>query len=130
MGVLLNPGFGVSAGWAYSHFDGRSHATADSMAIIAAALARHELAALADAVVNDLEPGVARTHAVIGEMRKALRAAGARAVFMSGSGPTVCGLFQDSAEAQRGAASLAEHPLWAVIPFSTLSYRPLVARQG
>ena len=129
-GVLVNPGFGVSAGWAYSQFDGRSHATGDSMARITAALARHELTALAAAVVNDLEPGVARTHPVIGEMREALRAAGASVVFMSGSGPTLCGLFRDSAEAWRGASRLRERPPWAVMPFSTLSYSPLVERQG
>jgi len=43
---------------------------------------------------NDLETVTAAAHPVIGEMEQALAAAGALGARMSGSGPTVFGVFR------------------------------------
>jgi 4-diphosphocytidyl-2-C-methyl-D-erythritol kinase len=63
---------------------------------------------------NDLERAALRLCPAIGPLRERLRAAGARAVGLSGSGPTLYGIFQDAAEAS-GALARARFPrgVWA-----------------
>lgn len=56
-------------------------------------------ALLANALVNDLEPIAARLRPGIERVRSELERLGAWAVAMSGSGPTVFGLFRDSEQA-------------------------------
>jgi len=129
-GLLVNPGFGVSAGWAYGRFTGASSLSDDSMAAIADALRRHDLARLGEVMLNDLEPGVTAVHPIIGEIAQALRVAGARVALMSGSGPTVYGLFEDHERARRAAADLSERRAWWILPCSTLSRSPLAELQG
>jgi 4-diphosphocytidyl-2-C-methyl-D-erythritol kinase len=53
-----------------------------------------------DLLVNDLEPAAVSLRPDIGEALDLLRRAGAPAVFLSGSGPTVVGLFPSLAEAE------------------------------
>ncbi len=129
-GVLVNPGFGVSAGWAYAHFSGQSLATDDTMAKIMDALAAQDLMRLADALVNDLEPGVAAVYPTIREMKDVLCSAGATVAFMSGSGPTVCGIFQHPRDLQQAATRLTARQEWAVIPFATIDESPHTQRRG
>jgi 4-diphosphocytidyl-2-C-methyl-D-erythritol kinase len=125
-GVLVNPGFGVSAGWAYGRFNGQSSATELSISNILQALRNRDLRLLADAMVNDLELGVATAYPVVRRMREALCAMGALVTFMSGSGPTVGGLFPPTANLQAVRASLRRYSTWTVIPFTTLlqSFHP------
>jgi 4-diphosphocytidyl-2-C-methyl-D-erythritol kinase len=130
VGVLVNPRFGVSAGWAYEQFGGRSRASAVTMTAILRALRQGDMAGLARCLVNDLEPGVAAVHPVIDDMQAALRASGALVTFMSGSGPTVCGLFERRDAAQAAAACLAQRREWLVMPFATLTTNPCLARRG
>ena len=58
------------------------------------------VALLANALVNDLEPIAARLRPGIERVRSELERLGAWAVAMSGSGPTVFGLFRDAEQAQ------------------------------
>jgi 4-diphosphocytidyl-2-C-methyl-D-erythritol kinase len=122
-GVLVNPGFGVSAGWAYRQFNGQSLATDLTIPTILQALREGDLTALADGMVNDLQPGVAMAYPVIRQARETLHAVGALVTFMSGSGPTVGGIFPLDADLQAVVASLRRHAAWTVIPFTTLSER-------
>jgi 4-diphosphocytidyl-2-C-methyl-D-erythritol kinase len=119
--VLVNPGVGVSAGWAYGQFNGQSSATDLTMSSILQALENHDLTLLADVIVNDLQPAVATVHPVIRQAQDALRAAGALVTFMSGSGPTVGGILPPAVDLQAVVASLRRYSAWAVIPFITLS---------
>jgi 4-diphosphocytidyl-2-C-methyl-D-erythritol kinase len=120
-GVLVNPGFGVSAGWAYGQFTGRSLATDLTMPSILRALKDQDLMSLVDAMVNDLEPGVVAAYPVIRQAQEALRAVGALVTFMSGSGPTVGSLFPPSVDLQAAVTALRKRSAWTVIPFTTLS---------
>jgi 4-diphosphocytidyl-2-C-methyl-D-erythritol kinase len=120
-GILVNPGFSVSAAWAYGQFNGRSTATDQTMPGILQALRNGELRSLADMLVNDLEPGVAMVYPAVRQAQDALRAVGALVTFMSGSGPTVGGLFPHTADLQTAATSLSRIPAWTVIRFTTLS---------
>lgn len=92
-GILVNPGFGVSAAWAYGQFTGQASATDLTISNILEALRNHDLTLLAEVMLNDLEPGVGATHPIIHRMQESLRTMGALVTFMSGSGPTVGGLF-------------------------------------
>jgi 4-diphosphocytidyl-2-C-methyl-D-erythritol kinase len=69
-----------------------------------------ELAALAATpaalVANDLERPALALEPAIDEMKRALRRAGAIAASMSGSGPTVFGIFADAHTARRAAEEL------------------------
>jgi 4-diphosphocytidyl-2-C-methyl-D-erythritol kinase len=56
--------------------------------------------------VNDLEPPVSRRHPEIRDAEERLLAAGATAAIMCGSGPTVAGLADDEAHAERIAEVL------------------------
>jgi 4-diphosphocytidyl-2-C-methyl-D-erythritol kinase len=70
--------------------------------------------ALARLLENDLEPAAVRLCPPIARLREAIRAAGALAVGMSGSGPTVYGLFGDAAAAASALGRPAfESPIWA-----------------
>jgi 4-diphosphocytidyl-2-C-methyl-D-erythritol kinase len=120
-GMLVNPGFGVSAGWAYGQFNGQSSATDLTLPNILQALENRNLTFLADVVVNDLQPGVTMAYPVIREVQETLDAAGASVTFMSGSGPTVGGIFPPAVDLPAAVALLRQRSAWAVIPFRTLT---------
>jgi 4-diphosphocytidyl-2-C-methyl-D-erythritol kinase len=120
-GVLVNPGFGVSAGWAYEQFSGQSSATDLTISSVVQSLQNRDLTLLAEVMVNDLEPGVATVYPVIRQAREALCVAGAQVTFMSGSGPTVIGLFPPALNLQAAITSLRRGSTWTVVPFATLS---------
>jgi 4-diphosphocytidyl-2-C-methyl-D-erythritol kinase len=62
---------------------------------------------------NDLEGPAERLLPQIGECKKLLRSEGAAAVQMSGSGPTVFGIFNSSQEAVRACESAERRGWWA-----------------
>jgi 4-diphosphocytidyl-2-C-methyl-D-erythritol kinase len=129
-GILMNPGFGVPAAWAYDQFSRQSSATDLTIPTVLRALMQQDLGLLAEVMVNDLEPGVATVYPVIRRMQDTLRSAGARATFMSGSGPTVGGLFASPAIRDEAMASLSRQSAWTVLPFSTLTESPHPELQG
>ena len=63
---------------------------------------------------NDLETVTASRHPEILSVKDALLSHGAEGALMSGSGPTVFGLFADSDKAQKAKHALAENNNWRV----------------
>ncbi len=59
-------------------------------------------------LVNDLEPVACRLRPAIGPLLGAIREAGAPGAGMSGSGPTVFGVFETAADARRARERLAD----------------------
>ncbi len=102
--ILLNPGFSVSTPEAYSLWKERGDGSAEEAVRI---LKEGNLSALKDAVSNDLMAGVAEKHDVIYEMIDALYREGAAFSHMTGSGPTVYGIF-DSAATRDAAYAILE----------------------
>uniref|UniRef100_UPI004056C96A 4-(cytidine 5'-diphospho)-2-C-methyl-D-erythritol kinase n=1 Tax=Candidatus Electronema sp. TaxID=2698783 RepID=UPI004056C96A len=107
--LLVNPGIAVSTKWAYETFS----QTAGRIALTAAGkkfnlsnfsnesgLPLRRRTFLPSDLLNDLELVTAEKHRVIGELKARLSAAGAAGTMMSGSGPTVFGLFAAGTEAQ------------------------------
>lgn len=116
--VLVNPGFAVSTQWAFEAFDATISRRSARKPIQltnekgADKMGRFSKASPAAvwSMANDLEPVSAAKYPVIGEIRTALLKAGAGAARMSGSGPTVFGVFATRAEAKRACDTLS--PSW------------------
>lgn len=64
------------------------------------------------ALANDLEPAALRLCPPVGRLRRRLVKAGARAVGLSGSGPTLFGVFPDAPAARRAESALGGEPAW------------------
>jgi 4-diphosphocytidyl-2-C-methyl-D-erythritol kinase len=94
----------------YREFDARSCARGpEELAALAGELTATELADTR--VVNDLQDAARRMCPAIDPALQAIRDAGARHALVSGSGPTVFGLYGSPAEAERAVAALrAGHP--------------------
>ena len=61
---------------------------------------------------NDLEPIVTSRYPVISAAKEALLDLGAIGALMSGSGPTVFGLFSDLDKAKEARLTLSKHGKW------------------
>jgi 4-diphosphocytidyl-2-C-methyl-D-erythritol kinase len=102
--VIVRPAFGVSTAEAYTwHDDDRAAGLKETREAQVLPVPWPSRAAQ---MVNDLEPPVMRRHPEIGDIKAALRGAGAVAASMSGSGSAVFGLFRT-----RPAAAKALRPL-------------------
>lgn len=109
--VLVNPGFAVSTRWAFDAlrappFDATFGLTkANSADTIPRS---PEAPAPPYPAENSLESVTATPYPVILEMKRMLKEAGASVVLMSGSGPTVFGLFSDRRQAKAGLTTRPE----------------------
>jgi 4-diphosphocytidyl-2-C-methyl-D-erythritol kinase len=110
--LLLPGGGGLSTKAVFEEADrlglGREEPELDEIAVRLRAAAGDGASPLAytDLLVNDLEPAARSLRPDISDALDALHAAGAPAVFLSGSGPTAIGLFPTIQEAERAAARL------------------------
>jgi 4-diphosphocytidyl-2-C-methyl-D-erythritol kinase len=130
--LLVNPGIALATADVYRAYDalaaGRSGpASATIGARLESLLRGHSVGpgrrdpwdpafarALGDLLANDLEAAAVRLCPPVARLRARLRAAGARAVGLSGSGPTLFGVFEDPAAAAEASARAGfEAPLWA-----------------
>jgi 4-diphosphocytidyl-2-C-methyl-D-erythritol kinase len=123
--LLLNPGIPVSTAEVYRARDALAGALTASLA----GSTMRPLAALREAggridrvdaaeleawVANDLEAAATRLCPPIARLRARLRDAGALAVGLSGSGPTLYGIFPDRAAAARAETEAGfREPLWS-----------------
>ena len=113
--AIVNPNVHVSTAWVYQNLEltsEKEHSTLprfyESVADICAILS------------NDLESVTIRRFPVIAEIKEDLVAAGARAALMSGSGPTVFGVFDEEAAARRAARDLSRDKGWFTAAVKTL----------
>jgi 4-diphosphocytidyl-2-C-methyl-D-erythritol kinase len=110
--LLLPSGGGLSTKDVFDEADrlalGREESELDAIAdeLRVAAGAGASPLTYVDLIVNDLEPAAVSLRPDIGDALDELREAGAPAVFLSGSGPTVVGLFPTMAEAEAVAGKL------------------------
>ena len=99
--VLVNPGFAVPTGWVYANLTLNRNRTEEN--VICGRLACQTWATWFD---NDLESVTLKAFPQLGVLKVALSRQGAQATLMSGSGPTVFGVFPHQAAAQRAAEHL------------------------
>ena len=102
--VLAKPPVAVSTPWAYRSYDAHPPEYHPDNAAFIEALVRGDRESCAQLISNVLEPVTEAVHPVIGDYRVRMLTHGAICAMMSGSGPTVFGLFAD----ERTAADAAE----------------------
>ncbi len=97
--ILVNPGFEVSTAWAYGNFDLTKSSKDNNL------LYSHEAFGSVEAVkgllVNDLEAVTSARYPAIDTIKRTLEDSGAVAALMSGSGPTVFGIYKSGLERDR-----------------------------
>ena len=104
--VLCKPPYAVSTGAAFARWgDARSAAHPDNRGALEA-LARGDLRGLARYLYNVLEDVLPVAAADVAYIRGFLMDTGALGVVMSGSGPTVLGLFDDGGKAEEAGEAL------------------------
>jgi 4-diphosphocytidyl-2-C-methyl-D-erythritol kinase len=119
--VLVHPPFPIRAGDAYAALAAsRGGAPPEPPAPLPPLRTPQEVAAI---LANDLQAPIQDRYP-IGEALAALQAAGALGTLMSGSGPTVFGVFATEQEAQAAARSLSGHPGWGVWAVTAQPPRP------
>jgi 4-diphosphocytidyl-2-C-methyl-D-erythritol kinase len=113
--AIVNPNIHVSTAWVYQNLQlttGRNENIIprlyESIADICAILS------------NDLESVTVKRHPIIAEIKEQLLRAGACGALMSGSGPTVFGVFESEAAARRAATDLARNAGWFSVAVKTL----------
>jgi len=121
--ILINPGFGVSAAWAYSNLTltETSHNIRITDLEERGAALLERPSSVVDILENDLERAVLAQHPEIAELLLALKECGAGGALMSGSGPTVFGLFLSEAGAALALEALKER-------FNRSTYRIIAAK--
>jgi 4-diphosphocytidyl-2-C-methyl-D-erythritol kinase len=105
--VLVNPRLAVSTAWVYQNL-GLTHRRHPTR------IPRfpEKMADLAQILRNDLEAVTVARHPEIADIKARLLGVGALGALMSGSGPTVFGLFAGQAAAEAAAARLAHGTGW------------------
>ena len=102
--VIIKPDFGVSTPWAYKELDAHldvpgsqvEHPDIDGLL---EALERKDIISIAGSMGNILETAVIETYPEIQNIKDSLVVYGAVKALMSGSGPTVFGIFNDEEKA-------------------------------
>jgi 4-diphosphocytidyl-2-C-methyl-D-erythritol kinase len=108
--LLINPGFAVSTPSIYQGLNLGLTNGAINYSIPRFYTAEDVCRALA----NDLEKVTIRLHPVLERIKALLLAGGAGGALMSGSGPTVFGVFSDAEAAQRAEQRLERENRWSV----------------
>ncbi|MBI2975301.1 MAG: 4-(cytidine 5'-diphospho)-2-C-methyl-D-erythritol kinase [Deltaproteobacteria bacterium] len=119
--LLINPNFPVSTKWVYEEFDKLAGLQLTEKALDVRGLGRNfkGLRELADVVHNDLELVTAAKYPEIEQIKKMLTENGAVRSWMSGSGPTVVGMFgSESVCAEAAKVAKEKNAKWRVIETS------------
>ena len=91
--VLVKPPVSVSTAWAYENIGKLTKKTID-IKLFCQALKKKDFACLSSMLNNDLERAVVKRYPIVGEIKEKLLKKGAMISAMSGSGPTVFGVFE------------------------------------
>ena len=116
--LLVNPFISISSAWAYASFDKlRMHGelaepltkkTVD-IKLFCRAIEKKDFASLVTMLKNDLERSVKEKYPVVDKIKKSMLENGAVISAMSGSGPTVFGIFESKDTAKKAARVMKPH---------------------
>lgn len=109
--VLVNPMLQVSTGWAYNNLN---LGLTKCKKTITCSVLKHKEFKAEKHLCNDLEPVTASRYPVITAAKKALMENGATGALMSGSGPTVFGVFSKTDIARKAFDTIRASRKWQV----------------
>lgn len=98
--VIAKPKINVSTAWAYQSFKAENVLKRPNASAVINAIKCGDLKGLAKGAANVFESVTEEKYGVISEYKKALSGSGAFLSMMSGSGPTVFGLFEEKQAAE------------------------------
>ncbi|MBP7175655.1 MAG: 4-(cytidine 5'-diphospho)-2-C-methyl-D-erythritol kinase [Thermoclostridium sp.] len=104
--VLIMPDFSVSTAWVYQNYRMDDPVRHPNTQAIVAAIRQGDIARVAREMKNVLESVTAVKYPEIEGIKRDLKNRGALGSMMSGSGPSVFGLFSDAEQAQRAFSIL------------------------
>lgn len=113
--VLVNPNVHVSTAWVYKNLQLTTPDVATTIPLFYGS-ASDVCAVLG----NDLETVTIQRFPVIAQIKERLLAAGACGALMSGSGPTVFGVFAEERTARQAAEAIGQEQDWFVTAIKTL----------
>ncbi len=114
--VLINPGFEVSTKSVYEGLNLKL--TKDSLKFNIPRFS--SLQEIARGFRNDLEKVTLGLHPILADLKHLLAGCGALGTLMSGSGPTVFGLFEKEMDAEEAAAKMKKAGNWSVFKARSL----------
>lgn len=109
--LIAKPGISVSTKFVYENLRANELASHPDIDGIVGAIKRQDLRGVASRLENVLETVTASEYPVIEEIKKYMKSCGALNALMSGSGPTVFGLFDDAQAARRAFRGLKNRAL-------------------
>ena len=104
--LIAKPSVSVSTRHVYEHLKLDEQTMHPDIDGIVTALADGDLYGVTDRMANVLETVTVPEHPVIDEIKKQMRASGAVNALMSGSGPTVFGIFDDEEKAKKACEDM------------------------
>lgn len=113
--VLVNPNVHVSTAWVYQNLQLTSVRENNNIPIFF-----DTIADICAVLGNDLETVTINRHPLIREIKEQLLVLGASASLMSGSGPTVFGIFENEPSARQAAETMAAESGWFTAAVRTL----------
>ena len=120
--VIARGGSGVSTPWAYGALDAmygdfcaQGRDSEQRLAYLTDAMQAGDLSAMTDGMYNIFESVVLPVHEVARDLKADMLAGGAIGAMMSGSGPSVVGIFADADAAQRVCDSITQKGLAAFV---------------
>lgn len=113
--LLINPGVHVSTAWVYRSLQLTNRAGLDKLPELF-----RSIEDICSIFSNDLESVTIPAFPVIAEIKETMFREGAAGAMMSGSGPTVFGLFRDRESAERARTVLANDTGWFAAVVETI----------
>src|SRR6185369_8496153 len=113
--LLVNPGVHVSTAWVYRNLQLTNRGELTKLPYFYGCVED-----ICSILSNDLESVTIPAYPVIAEVKAAMLRSGALCAMMSGSGPTVFGLFRDQETAERAREELIDGTGWFAAAVETL----------
>ena len=109
--LIGKPAIDVSTGWVYTELDSKEIVEHPDIDGIRGAIESGDLKRMCEIIGNVLEPVTAEKYKEIGEIERIMENCGAVRAIMTGSGPTVFGIYDDEAKAKDGYKAVKESGL-------------------
>ena len=104
--LLMKPAFGISTSWSYRMFDEKQAVPPSSPQEMIRAVEEQDINTMISLMHNHLEKAALEEYPVIQKMKEDLLSSGALISMMTGSGPTVFGLFDQEEKAVKAAETI------------------------